>query len=96
MMKHVVGDGIIFQKSNIMWQKKRKSISASLYKEKLLKMTEIMKAITLETIEAWDKKGTIDIVSETANLLMTIILACAFGRKHENPIVTFRKNGVDT
>lgn len=28
----------------------------------------------------WENLGTIDIVKETSNLLMKIVLACAFGR----------------
>jgi len=53
MMKHVIGDSILLSRSTLLWQRKRKAISASLYKDKLTKMTEIMKEIALETIEEW-------------------------------------------
>ena len=78
----VAGDSILFSKSTLKWSQKRKAISSSLYKEKLIKMTEIMKAIVNETLIEWEKKKTIELVGETSILLMKIILACAFGRKN--------------
>ena len=57
-------------------------------------MIETMKQIACETIDKWEKQVEIDIVAETANMMMQNILACVFGREHENPIVTFKDNGV--
>ena len=39
----MIGDSILFAKSDILWQQKRKALSAALYKDKLRVMMEIMK-----------------------------------------------------
>ncbi|CDW76725.1 cytochrome p450 [Stylonychia lemnae] len=92
-LKKTVGDSTLFMKSNELWAKKRRSLSASLYKQKLVQMVETMKQIGLETIEEWGKRGEIDIVTETANLMMKNTLACVFGRQNENPIIKYKENG---
>ena len=56
-------------------------------------MIETIKEITCETIDKWDKQGEIDIVGETANMMMQNILSCIFGRAHENPEVEYTSNG---
>ncbi|CDW80479.1 cytochrome p450 [Stylonychia lemnae] len=93
ILKKIAGDSIAFQKSNQIWAKKRKVISSSLYKQKLIVMLDIMKEIVLETKDQWAKQGTIDIVQETSNMMMTIILACAFGRQNENPLINYKEKG---
>lgn len=55
IVKEVAGDSILFSKSNLLWAHKRKVISASLYKEKLIRMTEVMKDIANETMKEWAK-----------------------------------------
>ncbi|CDW86900.1 cytochrome p450 [Stylonychia lemnae] len=88
-----LGDSTLFQKSNELWAKKRKSISSSLYKQKLVQMVETMKDIACETMAEWEKQGELDIVAETANMMMKNILACVFGRQNENPQVQYKENG---
>jgi cytochrome P450 len=48
--KKLFGDSILFAKSDIMWQSKRKALSAALYKEKLRGMVEMIKRVTIEAI----------------------------------------------
>jgi hypothetical protein len=43
----MTGDSILFAPSDIMWQKKRKALSAALYKDKLKGMIESMKQVTI-------------------------------------------------
>lgn len=62
-------------------------------------MMEVMKQIVCETMIEWkdassqDPQRSIDIVKATSNLLMKIVLACAFGRQNENPIIEQKENG---
>ncbi|CDW86732.1 cytochrome p450 [Stylonychia lemnae] len=93
LFKKTLGDGTLFAKSDELWAKKRKSLSSSLYKQKLIQMVETMKQIALETIKEWEQQGEIDIVAEAANLMMRNILACVFGRQNDNPIVKYKENG---
>lgn len=43
----MTGDSILFAQSDLMWQQKRKALSAALYKEKLKEMIELMKQVTI-------------------------------------------------
>ena len=47
-------------------------------------MTEVFKQVTLDTFKRWDKDHTdvnepLELVRETSELLVAIILKCAFG-----------------
>lgn len=54
IFKGVAGDSIVFAKSDMKWQQKRKALSAALYKEKLKLMIEMMKEVTIREIrEQW-------------------------------------------
>jgi cytochrome P450 len=82
MLERLTGNSILFAKSDIQWQQKRKALSAALYKEKLRVMIDMMKDVTIETIRKnWMKadKKEIDIVKETSNLFIKITLQCLFG-----------------
>jgi cytochrome P450 len=46
----VLGDSILFAKSDLKWSQKRKVISTALYKEKLRGMIEIIKNVTIKTL----------------------------------------------
>ena len=76
-LKQVLGDSILFARSNEMWQHKRKSLSQSLYKEKLIAMTKVMKEVTLNYMKEWQKLDELDICKRCTDLLMEIILSCA-------------------
>lgn len=41
-------------------------------------MITVMKKMTILTMKDWEKMGEIDVVKESTNLLMRVILACAF------------------
>ena len=43
LLKRFFGDSILFAKSDMLWQQKRKALSAALYKEKLRVMIDIIK-----------------------------------------------------
>ncbi len=47
LVKSVVGDSILFARSTPVWQHKRKALSQSLYKEKLIAMIKVMKKMTV-------------------------------------------------
>lgn len=47
---------------------------------------ELMKKITIEVMKDWEQKGQIDIIKEATDLLMRVILACAFNI-NDNPEV---------
>lgn len=78
-IKVLMNDSLVFQKSDELWAKKRKALSAAFYKDKLAQMTNIIKRVTLDHIEKWRKEESIDIFSSIANLNSDIILNCAFG-----------------
>ena len=50
LFSRLTGDSILFAKSDIKWQQKRKSLSAALYKDKLRAMVDMMKDSTIEII----------------------------------------------
>jgi cytochrome P450 len=78
----LTGDSILFAKSDLLWQQKRKSLSAALYKDKLRVMIEMMKDVSLDVIRnKWMKTEgkKIDIVKESSNLFIKITLKCLFG-----------------
>jgi cytochrome P450 len=82
LFSRLLGNSIIFAKSDLKWQQKRKSLSAALYKDKLRAMIDMMKLSTLEIIRnKWMKAhdGKIDIVKESANLFINITQCCLFG-----------------
>ncbi|CDW71064.1 cytochrome p450 [Stylonychia lemnae] len=93
LLKQTLGDSHVFLKTNELWAKKRKVISASLYKQKLVQMVETMKDIASETMVEWEKQGELDVVTEIANMMMRNILACVFGRYNDNPSVQYKENG---
>jgi cytochrome P450 len=49
--KKVFGNSILFAKSDVVWQQKRKALSAALYKEKVKQMMEMIKDVTIDIIE---------------------------------------------
>jgi len=49
----LVGDSILFDRSTKEWQTRRKIISGAFYKEKLQKMTLLIKNETKKTLAEW-------------------------------------------
>lgn len=86
LYSRMLGDSILFAKSDLLWQQKRKALSAALYKDKLRVMMDIMKNQTINVIRnKWmkAKNGEINIVSEASNLFINIIINCLFGSGYE-------------
>ena len=50
MGKKMFGDSILLAKSDLLWQQKRKVLSAALYKDKLRLMIDMIKDATLDMI----------------------------------------------
>jgi cytochrome P450 len=91
LFKRMIGNSILFAKSDIHWQQKRKSLSAALYKEKLRGMVDMMKDVTIHMIHnKWMKAENqqIDIVRESSNLFIKITLTCLFGTTKEDIMIT--------
>lgn len=62
-LQRMTGDSILFEPSTLRWQQKRKALSSALYKDKLKDMIELMKKVTIETIQGrWSNAQEIDIV----------------------------------
>ena len=83
----MTGDSILFAKSDLQWQQKRKALSAALYKDKLRVMLDMMKEVTIDMIRnKWmkAKDGRINIVQEATNLFINITLCCLFGTGYED------------
>jgi hypothetical protein len=53
IFKNLTGDGILFSPSNENWSIRRKSLTAAFYKDKLIKMIELMKSIAFERTQIW-------------------------------------------
>jgi cytochrome P450 len=87
MGKRLFGDSILFAKSDLLWQQKRKVLSAALYKEKLRLMIDMIKDVTIDMIKnKWMKAdgNQIDIVKQTSQLFIKITLRCLFGGNNED------------
>ena len=98
-LKRMIGNSILFAKSDIHWQQKRKSLSAALYKDKLKVMVEMMKDVTIHMIRnKWMKAENqqIDIVKESSNLFIKITLTCLFGTTKDDIMVTQRSAGQES
>jgi cytochrome P450 len=96
LFRSLLGDSILFSKSDLQWQTKRKALSAALYKDKLTSMIETMKRVTIDIIQKdWIPRGQIEIVRETSNLFITITLKCLFGDQYENSKCNLRVKGVE-
>ena len=99
VFKRMLGNSILFAKSDIHWQQKRKALSAALYKEKLRGMVDMMKEVTVHMIrDKWMKAENehIDIVRESSNLFIKITLTCLFGTTKEDIMITQRTAGQDS
>lgn len=68
-----MGDSILFQESSELWAKKRKSLSVAFYKEKLMKMLEVVKKCMEDKILEWRKNFVstgkpMDIIAEISKI----------------------------
>lgn len=51
-----LGESILFSRSSELWSKKRKSMSAAFYKDKLHKMMDIVKDVAIEFLDKLDRE----------------------------------------
>ena len=54
-MYPLMGESILLSESSDLWKNKRKVLSASFYKDKLLKMIDLAKLMVKETVEELNK-----------------------------------------
>ena len=54
-MYPLMGESILLSESSDLWKNKRRVLSASFYKDKLLKMIDLAKLMVKETVEEWNK-----------------------------------------
>ena len=53
LLNEIIGDSIVFAPSNEVWSNKRKRLSQAFYKDKMIKMLQIVIKLTLEKTESW-------------------------------------------
>jgi cytochrome P450 len=92
-LKPLFGESVVLDHSDERWAAKRKVLSAAFYKEKLIKMTYLMKEELGKTIAMWkenhaDKSEPLDIVQGMADVFMRIIFSCSFGENLTEVTVT--------
>jgi cytochrome P450 len=78
------GSSIVLAQGDDLWSKKRKVLSSAFYKEKLVKMTDVIRQIVAGKIgeierDFVDTRQSIDIIKEMADLQMRVIFIAAFG-----------------
>ena len=98
-MYDLVGDSISFSPSDETWSTKRKHLSAAFYKEKMVKMIDIVAAMAFEKVQAWkgDYAGTdkdFHLFKEPADMVMDCIQASVFGNKNAERKIEYFSNGV--
>ena len=67
------GDSIVLAASDEIWSKKRKILSSAFYKEKLIRMTEVIKDLVAEKIEEIERDfvdtgAQMDVLKEMGDL----------------------------
>lgn len=51
IFKPFLGDSLVFIDGDEIWQQKRKAMSSAFYKEKLIKMTEVVNQVVTEKVK---------------------------------------------
>jgi cytochrome P450 len=92
----LLGDSFVMTKSDEVWKLKRKICAHAFYKEKLEAMTEVMRNVTLDKIEHFNKlvtdntgKAAINLTSELSELYTRIIISICFGEDLTDSIHNF-------
>jgi len=95
----LMGDSILFSPSTEGWSHRRKSLSGAFYKDKLIKMVEIVKGCMSEKVDEWREKFVnkdMDLILETSRILVKVILSCTFGEEFGDSEIEFYQNGIKT
>ena len=98
-MYDLIGDSIIFSPSDDQWNTKRKHLSSAFYKEKLIKMIDIVATHAFEIVQNWKKEyaGTdkdFQLFKEPNQMIMNSILASVFGKSNVTRELDYYENGV--
>jgi len=96
-----MGESTLFARNDESWSKKRKVLSASFYKDKLIKYFDMIKDDHLRTIEYikenFVKTGEpMDLIAEINTAHIRIQLTCAFGVDCSQELLDWTENGVTT
>ena len=80
----IFGESIVLAASDELWSKKRKVLSQAFYKDKLIKMTEVIRQVVAEKITEIERDHLetgkpMDVVAEMGDLHMRVIFVSAFG-----------------
>ena len=101
LLHPLMGDSILLQESNENWMQKRKSLAVAFYKEKLLKMIDIVKDCMGKKVQEWREKFVkpkkqMDLIAEISKTFVMVLLSCAFGEDLSDKVIDYYVNGVRT
>ena len=60
MLRSLLGNSLLFSKSDAIWKAKRKAIAHAFYKDRLAKMLDVLKTETMVSIKSWLAKISTD------------------------------------
>ena len=93
-----MGDSILMTRNDETWSKKRKALSVTFYKDKLVKYFELIKAEQLKHLQIIREKFVntntpVDIISEASKAHIRVLLKCAFGIDLSNQVLDWEQDG---
>lgn len=93
-----MGDSILMTRNDENWSKKRKALSVTFYKDKLVKYFELIKAEQLKHLQIIREKFVntntpVDIISEASKAHIRVLLKCAFGIDLSNQVLDWEQDG---
>lgn len=94
----LLGNSLLFVEKSEMWNMHRKAMSASLYKDKLIKYTGIINQNVTKVIKEIEGRFVdtgveMDLIAEVQGVFTRIILDSAFGEDFETQLFDYVKNG---
>ena len=96
-----MGESILQAASSEDWAKKRKVLAVAFYKEKMIKMVDIVKQCMADSNLRWRKlyveqKKPMDLIDEISKTLIKILLMCSFGEDISETEIDYYMNGRKT
>ena len=97
----LTGDSILFEDSSEFWNNKRKKMSVAFYKDKLIKMVDIVKDCMDIKIKEFKeeyarKNKQMNLITEISTIQVKILLSCAFGEDVSDRVLDYYVNGEKT
>ena len=97
----LTGDSILFEDSSEFWNNKRKKMSVAFYKDKLIKMVDIVKDCMDIKIKEFKeeyarKNKQMNLITEISTIQVKILLSCAFGEDVSDRVLDYYGNGEKT